>query len=165
MSKPSLKVTENFTEEFNKIIKGFKNDAVLVGIPEDKTGRDKENNEAPIGNAALLAINEFGSAANNIPPRPVMAIGIKNAQEPIAEEFKKAAKFALEKGLSVLATYYNRAGIIASNSIKKAINSQEGIEGPSEATLKARKSAGFSGEKALLVTGQMRNAITYIVKG
>jgi hypothetical protein len=161
MSKPTLTVTEDFTDKFNAIVKSFKRDAVLVGIPEDESQRTSDQ---MINNATLLAINQFGSPINNIPPRPVMSIGIKNAQDEIADQFKLAAQKSFETGADALDTYYNRAGIIASNSVKKAINSQEGIEPPSEATLKARKSQGFAGKKALIVTGQMRNAITYVVK-
>lgn len=154
-------ITEDFTDNFNKIIKQFRFDKVLVGIPsDDKTRKDSD----PINNATLLAINNFGSPANNIPPRPVMAIGIRNAQDAIAAQFKTAAQKALSKGFSAVDVAYERAGIIASNSIKKAINDQEGIKGPSEATLKTRKAEGFAGTKALIVTGQMRNAITYVVK-
>jgi hypothetical protein len=159
MSKPFLKVTEDRTKEFNEMIKSFKNDEVLVGIPAVENQRD----DGPIGNAAILAINEYGSPINNIPPRPVMAIGIRTAQDDIAEEFKKAVKQSLKVGLSAIKVYYERAGIIASNSIKKAINSQEGLQPLSEATLAARRSAGFKGTKALLVTAQLRNAITYVV--
>lgn len=162
MSKPFLKVTSDFTKDFNEIVKGFKRDAVLVGVPEQDTTR-KEG--APINNATLLAINEFGSPASNIPPRPVMAIGIAKAQGEIAEQFKSAAVNALSKGLAALPVAYNRVGIIASTSIKKVINSQEGIDPPSAGTLAARKARGFKGTKALLVTAQLRNSITYVVKG
>lgn len=164
MSKPSLTITSDFSEKFNEAIKRFKSDSVLVGIPESDGQRDDSQ---PISNAALLAINNFGSPINNIPARPVMAIGIKNAQDAITEQFKLCAKEVLSKGPAALATYYERAGIIASNSIKKVINDQDGIEAPAASTLKARKyltKAGFKGTKALLVTGQMRNAITYVVK-
>lgn len=161
-AKPSLTVTSDFTEDFNAIIKKFKQDAVLVGIPESDAAREAD---APINNPTLLAINEFGSPVNNIPPRPVMAIGIKNAQPEIVAQFKAGAQQALSKGFAALSVAYNRIGIIASNSVKKAINSQEGIDPPSEATLAARESKGFKGTKALIVTGQMRNAITYVVKG
>ncbi len=160
-ARPTL-VTEDFTENFNQIIKQFKRDAVLVGIPEADTERKDDD---PINNATLLAINEFGSPANNIPPRPVMAIGIRNAQDEIAAQFKVAAQYALTKGIGALTVAYNRAGIIASNSVKKAINAQEGFPGPSEATLAAREAAGFKGTKSLIVTGQMRNSITYVVEG
>jgi hypothetical protein len=156
-----LTVTEDFTEKFNQIVKSFKRDAVLVGIPQEEGQREAD---ALINNATLLAINNFGSPLNNIPPRSVMSIGIKKAQEEIAEQFKLAAQKSFEQGIDALNTYYNRAGIIASNSIKKVINSQDGIKPPSEATLATRKSDGFAGKKALIVTGQMRNAITYVVK-
>jgi len=159
--KPVITVTADFTKQFNDIVKQFRNDEVLVGIPAEKTERKEHEG---INNATILAINEFGSPANNIPARPVMAIGIRNAQEDIAQEFKKAAISAFTKGAAALTTYYNRAGIIASNSIKKAINSQEGIDSPAEATLRSRRAKGFKGTKALIVTGQMRNAITYVVK-
>jgi hypothetical protein len=94
-----------------------------------------------------------------------MAIGIRKAKDEIAEQFRQAAVNALKQGFAALDTYFERAGIIASNSVKKVINSQEGIKGPSEATLAARKAQGFKGTKALVVTGQMRNAITYVVRG
>lgn len=146
----------------NDIVRHFRRDSVLVGIPEDENARNDP--DAPIGNAALLAMNDLGSPRNNIPARPVMKIGIRNAQEEIAEQFKVAATRALSVGLAALAPAYERVGIIASNSVKKAINDQEGIEPPAEATLRIRKARGFKGTKALVVTAQMRNAITYVVK-
>jgi hypothetical protein len=188
MSKPTLKVTVDRTDEINEICKRFRRDSVLVGIPQQETKRDGPE---PINNAALLAINEYGSPARNIPPRPVMKIGIRNAQKDIAEQFKLAMLGAFKTGISVLSTYYNRAGIIASTSVKKVINAQEGIAPPSPTTLAIRRAGGFHnwigfganldplsfrnkdvkdvggflGTKALIVTGQMRNAITYVVKG
>lgn len=167
MSEPTLTVTSDFTKEFNQAVKRFQKDAVLVGIPSDENSRDEAGQ--PIGNAALLAINVFGSPKNNIPPRDVMKSGIKNAQADIAVQFKKAAQEALSKGVGALDTYYNRAGIIASNSIKRAINDQDWPPaadngGPADSTLAARQSRGFKGTKSLVVTGQMRNAITYVVR-
>lgn len=165
MSKPYLKVTSDFTEDFKKVITRFKNDQVLVGIPEGKAARS-----GAINNATLLAINNFGSPANNIPARPVMQNGMDNCKEELAQAYKNAVKNALSKGLASLEIYYERAGIIASNSIKKAITDQDfegggdNNEGPAESTLAARKSKGFRGTKSLIVTAQMRNSITYIVK-
>lgn len=158
----TLQVTADRTDEINRIIKRFRRDDVLVGIPQQDATRE---DDAPINNAALLAINEFGSPVQNIPPRPAMQIGIRNAQKDIAEQFKLAMLGAFKSGISVLSTYYNRAGIIASTSVKKVINAQDGLKAPSEATLEARQAKGFKGTKALIVTGQMRNAITYVVKG
>lgn len=158
--KPTLEVTEDFTNQFMKVIAKFRKDAVLVGIPEE----DNSRNQGQIGNAALLAINNFGSPANNIPARPVMEIGIRKAQDEIAAEFRAAAVKALSGGAPAVSAAYTRAGIVASTSIKKVINEQEGFVGPAPATLRAREARGFKGTSALIVTGQMRNAITYVVK-
>lgn len=158
----SFLVTEDFTKNFNKVIKKFKRDAVLVGIPEEETDRD---DDAPINNATLLAINNFGSPAQGIPARPVLELGIRAAQKEIIQIFRDGAEKALSGGVGALSASYNRAGIVASVSVKKVINSQEGILPPAEATLLRRVKKGFKGTKALIVTGQMRNAITYVVKG
>lgn len=163
--KPTLKVTSDFTKQFNETVAKFKRDAVLVGIPEEDASREQDGTPGPINNAALLAINEFGSPANNIPARPAMAIGIKNAQAEIAEQLRKGAIMAFSKGFAAIDTYYQRAGFVASSSIKKVINSQEGLKAPAPATLDAREARGFKGTKALLVTAQLRNAITFVVKG
>jgi hypothetical protein len=166
-AQPYMKVTSDFTETFNAAIKRFKNDAVLVGIPQTEDKRE-EQEKGTIGNAALLAINNFGSPVNNIPARPVMKIGIRNAQEAIAEQFKLAARAVLKEGQSAITKYYDRAGMVASQAIKKAINDQDGIKPPAESTLKARKyltQKGFKGTKALVVTGQLRNAITWVLRG
>ena len=186
-AKPTLKITSDFTKEFNDVISKFKKDAVLVGIPADDKERD---DDSPISNAALLAINNFGSPANNIPAWPVMSIGIKNAKDAIAAEFKKAAQGALSKGVGALEVCYERAGIIASNSVKKTIKDQMGAPQLSDNTIAIRRAGGFSkwtktgadlgsfnyttkqvkkeggflGTKRLIVTGQVRNAITYVVK-
>lgn len=160
---PTLTVTKDFTKTFQETIARFKKDAVLVGIPMEDNQRDGD----AIGNAAILAINHFGSEDGKIPPRPVLSTGIRNAQADIAEQFKKTAKDALKVGISGLEAGYERIGIIASNSCKRVINDQDGITPPADATIKARKyltKSGFKGTKALLVTGQLRNAITYVIK-
>ena len=164
MSAPTLITGVDITDHFNNIVKSFKKDAILVGIPETDSGREDDQH---MTNAALLAMNQFGSPANNIPARPVMTIGIRNTKEATAEGFKKAVVDAFEKGIPGLEAQYERIGIINANSIKLAINQQDGIKAPSEATLKARKyitKTGFKGTKALVVTGQMRNAITSVVR-
>lgn len=156
--KPFLKI-EDFTKAFMNSVAALRQSETLVGIPEEENKREDEG----IGNAALLFINNFGSPANNIPARPVMEIGIRNAQDDIANEMKRAAIAGLSKGGKAVTQYFERVGIIASNSVKRAINEQIDIESPADSTLKNRESKGFKGTKALLVTGQLRNAITYVV--
>jgi hypothetical protein len=162
MSKTFVKV-EDFTGAFNNLIEAVRVRKTLIGIPEEDNARNPEDGNQPIGNAAILYINNFGSPANNIPPRPVMNIGIFNAQDEIVEELKKAVQNGFKKGSRALNQYYERVGIIGSNSVKRTINDQIGIDPPAESTLEARRARGFKGTKALLVTGQTRNAITYVV--
>lgn len=163
-AKPTLTVTKDISQQVNALLKQFKKDIVLVGIPQTDSPRGEDDN-APINNATLLAINNFGSPGQNIPARPVMEIGIKKAQGDITEQFKKIIANPAA-GYSDWQKYAERAGIIASNSIKKVITDQDGIAPPAPGTLRAREHMGkngFKGTKSLLVTAQMRNAITYVV--
>lgn len=166
MSKPTLTIISDFTKQFNNAINVLKDSETLVGIPAAKSTRKPEPGEKPetFNNAAILFQNEFGSPAQNIPASKPMSTGIRNAQPAIIEQFKLAAKNVLNKGAVALDIYFERAGIIASNSVKKVINDQEGFEEPKESTLAARRARGFKGNKRLIVTGQMRNAITYVVR-
>jgi hypothetical protein len=159
--KSDIKVIFDNTQKVLETLRKFRKDAVLVGIPQADAPRD---DDAPMNNAAILFLNEFGSPAGNIPARPVMAIGIRKAQPDIVNAFRAGARKALSGNSDALTAAYNRAGIVASVSVKKVINDQEGIKPPSDATLAHRRAMGFKGEKALLVTGQMRNAITYVTK-
>lgn len=159
MSKPFMK-TEDFTKALFNGLEALKQYETLVGIPQEKANRQDDS----INNATILAINEYGSPANNIPSRPVMTIGLKMAKNEITEIFKACAKHGLSKGADGVKKYYERAGMVASQSIKNVINNQIDIEGPAESTLKARQRRGFKGNKSLIVTGQLRGAITYVVR-
>ncbi len=163
MSKPYVKVTYDNSDKFNKAMKSFAGDALLVGVPAADTSRKSVEGKDQITNAQLLAIHEYGAPAANIPARPVLSIGLRNAQDRIAEELKKAAQFFFSDPKSTI--HLERAGSIAANSVKKAINDQDSIAPPSEATLKGREARGFKGTKSLIVTGQMRNSITYVLTG
>jgi phage gpG-like protein len=162
----SVTVTQDFTQQLQAIIARFKNDVVLVGVPAEDSSRNPSDGGKglpdEITNAQLLAIHELGSPANNIPARPVLKIGIRLAQEAIAQEFKKAAQNAFKTG--ALDTYYNRAGAIAANSVKRVFVDQTELVPLSARTLAQRKAEGFQGEKALIRTGQLRNSITWVVR-
>lgn len=145
------------------MIKSFKDEEVLIGIPQAKTDR-KEDEEGEPTNAFLLFINEHGSPINNIPARQPMAKGIRKAQEAIAEQFKKMAQNVFSQGVQAIDIYLNRAGFIASSSIKNVITTQDDIAPPSDVTLAIRKQMGIKSTKALIVTGQMRNAITHVIR-
>ena len=129
-----------------------------------------------------MALANFGSPARNIPPWPIFAIGIRNAQD-IAEAYKQAAVQALTKGLGALDTILQsgRDHCIGQHQ-KGSERARAGPEGrPTEATprargwqtdLETRKNSNGSrvckrkgGTKYWLVTGQLRNSITYVIGG
>ena len=162
MATGNLKVTKDITKKVLAAFSSLSVSNVLVGIPENKNSREDNNNE--MNNATIGYIQENGSDLLGIPPRPFLVPAVSNIQEKISNEFAAAAKAAFNNPDS-LNKYFERIGIIASNEAKRIINSQEGFEEISAATLRRRIAEGFKGTKALIVTGQLRNSITYVVEG
>lgn len=117
----------------------------------------------PITNAAIAYIAENGSPARNIPPRPFMRQGIALAHVAITKQFQKAGRAAMIGDLDEMNKAFNAAGLIAASGMKTAI--QEGnFVALAQRTLDARMARGRSGTKPLLDTGQLRNAVTYVLQ-
>jgi phage gpG-like protein len=160
------KVTDN-VPKFLKAQKEMRSNQVLVGIPSAKAPRtpdEKEKvKEQPINNAALGYIHNYGMPAQNIPARPFMEPGIKDAKGPISNYMGAAAAAALKGNAEGLKKNLIAAGIVAATEIKKKINT-----GPfvalKPATIAARKRRGRTGTKPLIDTAQLRNAITFVVR-
>jgi phage gpG-like protein len=137
---------------------------VLVGIPAEKAPRTSaEAKTQPINNAALGYIHNYGSPTQNIPARPFMEPGIKDARAGIEESLQRAGVAALDGNPDKMMQSLHAAGIKASTSVKNKINSN--IPPPlGESTLAARRRRGRTGTKTLIDTGQLRNSITYVVR-
>lgn len=166
---------------------------VLVGFPEDTSEReDPDGNPVEITNAALGYIHDNGEPDLNIPARPFMIPGIEAARDRIIKQLLNCAKRVLapsnnKGGVSINVEQGMQAvGLIAQAALRKKIN--EGIPPPlSEATLRERanrggKSKGRQGAlwelawraagapastelaKPLIDTGQLRNAINYVIR-
>lgn len=164
MKAGDLKVVFDGTKKFQEAMKALAVTDVYVGIPSQANERkpDGEEEQEVMNNASIGYIQENGSDLAGIPPRPHLVPGIKAVEKEIAEEFKKAAQKAFNDPSAVM-KHYNRAGIIGMNSVKKIITDQEGFEPLSPKTIAAREADGKKGDKALIRTGQYRNAITYVV--
>ena len=156
---------------------------VLIGIPDASTDRRPDEVEhGPMTNATLGYIHEFGSPAANIPARPFLIPGVQDAADKYEARLKKAATLALDGNLSGVDAELNKAGMQAASSVKAKINSGDFIP-LAEATLRARARRGRQGAQAeldsrkagnapnndnakpLIDTGQLRNSITYVVRG
>jgi hypothetical protein len=135
---------------------------LLIGVPSDENSREEDT--GGIGNAELAYIHENGSAAANIPARPVLIPGVQKVSEQCANIIAQGAADAIDQGLSALTKAYNKAGLIAQSSVRRTLTQGEGFEPLSDSTLDARDRRGFKGTKPLLVTGQLRNSYTYVVR-
>lgn len=92
---------------------------VLVGIPEETTGR----RGAPLTNAAIGYIHEFGAPAAHIPPRPFLIPGVRKAAPDYMPHLKSAANAALDGKAPRAERELAAAGIVAEQGAKREIHS------------------------------------------
>jgi len=132
---------------------------VMVGIPQEKNYRKGD----PINSAALLYIHEHGAPEVNIPARPTLAPGVREAKDPIAGYLKQAAGYALEGKPGATEKALNAAGIKGRDSVKAKIGSN--TPPPlSPKTLAARKRRGVTRTNTLVDTAQMQGAVNYVIR-
>lgn len=150
---------------------------VLVGIPEEGSPRE----DVPFGNAGIGYLNEYGSAAQNIPPRPHLIPGVKSVEDQTVPQLKAAAQSALDGDAAAAEKALNRAGNIAANGVRRYMTIT-GFTPLADSTVEARAHRGRKGAKAelarraagespgtdlvkpLIDTGQYRRAITHVVR-
>jgi hypothetical protein len=152
---------------------------VVCGIPADQSDRKEDDDGGAITNAQLGYIHEMGSPIRNIPARPFLTPGIRAAQEKIVDQLRDAANKALDGQISGVDAALNRAGHIATASVKAQFVDND-WEPLADATLDKRppaqrdetgrivrkgKSRREKGALNPLVdTSQLRKAITYVVR-
>jgi hypothetical protein len=133
---------------------------VMVGVPADKGSR---KDGEPINNAALAYIHENGAPEAGIPERPFLKPGIDTKQTEITTALEKTGQAALEGNPGKVDRGFNAVGLIGQNAVRAKIN-----DGPftplAEATLAARRARGRTGDKPLIDKGELRNALTYVVR-
>jgi phage gpG-like protein len=128
---------------------------VLAGVPEAKSARDDQMN-----NATLAYIHNFGSPAQNIPARPFLGPGIAKKQDEIAQELKAAGKDALDLKGNKIGQRLTRVGLLAQAGIRSMFGGGE------MAPLKPETITRKGGKKTtpLIDTGQLRNSISFVVR-
>ncbi|HAI51412.1 MAG TPA: hypothetical protein DCM53_20155 [Enterobacteriaceae bacterium] len=136
------------------------NKDVLVGIPEAK---DEREGEGEFGNAGIGFINENGSPAQNIPPRPHLKPGVQAAEMEFMPHLRVAALKALEGNAEGAVTSLDRAGSVAANGVKRYITIT-GFIPLADATIANRLRRGRTGNKPLINTGEYRRSITHVVR-
>lgn len=160
----SIKIVRDGLPSLKAALASLAEGHVLVGIPAENAGReiDPEDPE-PIGNAALGYIHEHGSPAANIPARPWLRPGVDDAREEIVRRYRTGAQAIIEGRLSDADQVHHAIGQVAAAAVKRRI--VDGDFAPlAPATIAKRKARGRKSEKPLTDTGQMRNAVTYVVR-
>lgn len=157
--KSGLTIRTDTAQSILDALKTLANKDVLVGIPESKDERD----DGDIGNAAIGYINENGSPAQNIPPRPHLKPGVKSVEQDFMPHLKAAAQKALEGDAEGAVTSLDRAGTVAANGVKRYITIT-GFTPLADATIANRLRRGRTGNKPLIDTGEYRRSITHVVR-
>lgn len=171
-------------------INGLVRKQVLVGIPENTTTREDEEDHGPITNAALGYIHEFGSPAANIPARPFLIPGVKKTANEYLPHLKGAVTATLDGESGKAQQELVAAGLIAEAGAKDEIQTGDFVplqpstirsrmrgrgtqsRRESEEQYLALIKGGASpadaqaaaGIRPLIDTGQLRNAITSVVR-
>lgn len=157
--KSGLTIRADSAQSILDALKTLANKDVLVGIPESKDERD----DGDIGNAAIGYINENGSPAQNIPPRPHLKPGVKSVEQDFIPHLKAAAQKALEGNEEGAVTSLDRAGTVAANGVKRYITIT-GFTPLANVTIANRLRRGRTGNKPLIDTGEYRRSITHVVR-
>jgi hypothetical protein len=156
-------VTTSLVKQFKETMQALIKKNVYVGIPEDHNKRE----EGQVTNSQLGYINEFGSPARNIPARPFLIPGVKEAGDKVSAILSKAA-ITTESGPQDVDIALNKAGQVARDTVKRRIQQSTDIEPLSPVTMKIRstrkKNRRTGVMKPLIDTGQMLNSITYVVR-
>ncbi|WP_248322030.1 hypothetical protein [Caballeronia sp. Sq4a] len=155
----TVKITRDKVASVIKAVSDLATKDVLVGIPD--SAPERKDGE-PISNAQIGYIQEHGAPAANIPARPFLVPGVRDAQDKIGERLGRGAKAALN-GQDQAEQTLNAAGLIGQNAARAKINSN--IQPKlADSTIAARIARGVTRTNTLVDTGQLRNSITYVVR-
>jgi hypothetical protein len=181
-----LTVKTDNSERVLRALKELSGKEVLVGFPQSTAARD----DGPINNAAIAYVMENGSPEHNVPARPFLVPGVRRVLPQALAQVGKAVVALVDGNRGKADEALNAAGIIAMNSARREIGSN--IPPPLKpSTIRGRKYArgtksrrdsenkylalvkggmtpssaqSATGIIALINTGQLRNALTYVVR-
>ncbi|OKP02607.1 hypothetical protein [Xenorhabdus eapokensis] len=175
--KSGLKIRVDKANSILEALKILGNRDVLVGVPAEKGSRD----DVPFGNAGIGYINEFGSPAQNIPPRPHLRPGVRSVEDKTIEQLKIAAEAVLDGKRDKAEKALNKAGMLAVQGVQRYMTTHD-FEPLADPTVAARARRGRKGAKSelenrragnapdnsnarpLIDTGSYRRSITYVVR-
>lgn len=161
---------------------------VLVGIPGEAAGR-----EDGITNAMLGYVHEFGSPEQNIAARPFLRSAAEQTRDQVISILRKGAEGVMNGNADAAAKALTAAGQLGASKAKEIMSAGEGFAPLTQGALRSRvaralrgkglarrddlkkwnkarvtllKKGRFTLEGAtpLIDTGQLRNAITFVIR-
>lgn len=157
MTRPSVTVQRSGSavrKNLEASLKALRQTDVLVGIPADKAMRKGDE----MNNSTLLYILSKGSPLRNLPPRPVVEPGIEKSKDIWTPELAAAAQAMMEQKPGQATLHLKRAGVIASNAVKRMFGSSD-LAPNAPSTIRKKKS-----DRPLIDTGILRRSITYVLR-
>lgn len=160
----NVTVTKDRTKDLAKALKALTTREVLIGIPSEKAQRQPDQDDPePLNNAEIGYLQEHGSPEANIPARPFLAPGVASIGDEAAKRLAAGARRALDGDLPAVDKTLNAVGLIGQNAVREKIT--DGPFVPLKAsTLANRKRRGRIGDRPLIDTGQLRNAVSFVVR-
>lgn len=182
---PVIRKTDN-SDSISRAVNHLLRSQVVVGIPDTTAQREPTPGEPnPPTNATIGYAMEFGVPDKNIPARPFLIPGTESVKDTVAIRLAKAGEMALSGNPSDVERGLMAVGIVAADAVRRQIT--DGSFAPlSERTIAARAARGQKGAKQylklrgqgtpedilqgaglvkpLIDTGQLRRAVTYVVR-
>lgn len=141
-------------------IKSLEGVTLLVGVTQDSTKRS----DTDFTNAAIAAIAEYGSPANNIPARPVLGPAFARSSAEVRKGFGAALNSVLAGKPGEVEGHFSAVG----EAVVKAARRQilMGDHAPLKpATLARRRAKGSMSSLPLYDTQQLYDSYTFVVRG
>lgn len=179
MATPSnLKIPIDNVSAVVKSLSELSRQRLLVGIPDTTAGRSS----GPVSNAVIGYSMEFGMPERKVPARPFLMPTIKDMNKEIAEKFRLMGQRALNGDYQGAIRVMEALGLEAVNKVRARITAK--IPPPLAAsTVEARLRRTQAGQKMLkrlgnqdlkkwgatnltplIDTGQLKNAVTYVIR-
>ncbi|WP_089177144.1 hypothetical protein [Bosea sp. AS-1] len=136
-----------------KAIRELAMQEVKVGLPQTTAKRDEDE----LNNPTIAYIHEYGAPGANIPARPFLIPGVRNALPQIEKVMKAGAIDALD-GKSTANATLNKVGLVAQGSVQQKI--VDGPFVPNKPETIRRKGSN----KPLIDTGALRQAVNFVIE-
>jgi hypothetical protein len=178
--QPTVTVVKDNRKQVMEAIRELSRTRVMVGIPDSNAGR----NDGAISNAALGYIHEHGAPERNLPARPFLRPGVASAQLRVITGLRRAGTMALTGNLIGMRSQLEAVGLLATSAVRRKITegpfvplAERTVIGRLRRTQRGRRTLtrlrgrgvdlaawGATNLRPLIDTGQLRQAITYVIR-